>query len=160
MYSTCTQGRAQGSRVWSSSPRECYSIVWDIKLWPCAPCHTKVTHNNKHSQLSTILVQLRSSHKNNFRGVVIKSLALYKTAMYWHRHGTITTKAWSPRGRGYTHVFLYLGRPQHLPFNPKISRISSTQNNIWSFTNSTKYMYPPCCTLTLRKDPNMHRNDP
>ena len=148
MYSTCTQGRAQRSRVWSSSPRECYSIGWDFKLWPCAPCHTKVTHNNKHSQLSTILVQLRSSHKKNFRGVVIKSLALYR-------------KAWSPRGRGvHSCFFLYLGRPQHLPFTPKISRISRIQNNIWSFTNSTKYMYPPYCTLTLRKDPNMHRNDP
>ena len=121
MYSTCTQGRTQGSRVWSSSPRECYSIGWDFKLWPCAPCHTKVTHNNKHSQLSSILVQLRSSHKKNFRGVVIKSLALYKTAMYWHRHGTITTKAWSPRGRGggYTHVFFILRPDPSIYYSPQ-----------------------------------------
>ena len=40
---------------------------------------------------------------------------------------------------------------------PKISGISSTPKNIWNFSNPQKY--PPFYTLTLRKDPKMHRND-
>ena len=126
--------------------------AWCIRLVPRGPefdplLHVSVTVSDEtlscgpallvilklHTIINTlsliILVQLRSSHKKNLSGVVIKSLALYKTVMYWHRHGTITTKAWSPRGLLYVFFILRSG-PSIYRSSPKVSRISSTQNSI------------------------------
>ena len=67
----------------------------------------------------------------------------------------------SPGGGGglYSHFFFIhrLG-PSIYRSRKKISVISSTPKNIWNFTNPK--IYPPFCTMTLRKEHKMHRNDP
>ena len=49
-------------------------------------------------------------------------------------------------------------RPPFTVHPPKKSRISSTPKNIWNFSNPKKISQ--FCTLTLKKDPKLHRNDP
>ena len=60
--------------------------------------------------------------------------------------------------RGYSHFFHTYAWAQHLPFTP---------NKYQEFQALLKYLKfyqpkknPPFCTLTLRKDPKMHRNYP
>ena len=54
---------------------------------------------------------------------------------------------------------VYVGSGPTSTVHPKkYQEFQAPQNNIWNFTNPQNY--PPLCTLTLRKYPKMHRNDP
>ena len=63
-------------------------------------------------------------------------------------------------GGGGTLIFsTYVGSDPASTVHPKnIWNFKHPKKNIWIFTNPQKY--PPFCTLTLRKDPKMHRNGP
>ena len=60
-------------------------------------------------------------------------------------------------GRGTLIFSTYLGSASTV--HPlKNQEFQATPKNIWNFSDQKKY--PPFCTLTLRKHPKMHRNDP
>ena len=62
--------------------------------------------------------------------------------------------------RGGTLIFSsYVGLGTASTVHPKkYQEFQAPPKNIWNFTKPKKY--PPFCTLTLRKDLKMHRNDP
>ena len=64
-----------------------------------------------------------------------------------------------PQGGGGTIIFSsYVGSGPASTRQPKKYQVFQAPQKYLKFSNPKKY--PPFCTLTLIKDPKMHRNDP
>ena len=105
-----------------------------------------------HPHPNTLRIRLETIDSRDFVMIILASILAL--CLYIRAGGQLGL-----RGVGGSHFF-FIRRLGPSIYRTPPKNISSTPKTIWIFSNPKNTPPPPFCTLTLRKDLKMHRNDP